>query len=215
MTNKDGTGQQFELIKAVLEPLGHTVNIKVYPYKRALYLVEEGDADMMVGMLPFKTDKLIFSQYPHDADNVVAVFPKSNNDSLEGIESMSNKKIDVISGSGLESHLGIIPYKKTEVKNRVQGLKKMLAGRSDYMIDCECGFLLAEVVPFRDQFDTKKIAFLEIFAAFTNNEHGQELKSIWDSAFPVFIKAGKAEPFYKKWNIMREYRIIKKYMDEK
>ena len=31
-TNRDGTGQQFDVARAIFEPLGYTVNVNVYPY---------------------------------------------------------------------------------------------------------------------------------------------------------------------------------------
>jgi len=95
MTNKDGTGQQFEIAKAVYETLGYKVKCKTYPYKRAKYYVEIEKADVMVGMLKTDSEKLIFAKFPHDADNIIAIYPKNKNIKWDGISTLKNKKLNL------------------------------------------------------------------------------------------------------------------------
>jgi len=91
MTNEDGTGQQFEIAKAVYETLGYKIKCKTYPYKRAKYYVEIEKADVMVGMLKTDSEKLIFAKFPHDADNIIAIYPKNKNIKWDGISTLKIK----------------------------------------------------------------------------------------------------------------------------
>lgn len=82
------------------------------------------------------------------------------------------------------------------------------------MIDGESGYLLKETNPYRDHFETRKIGFLKVHAAFTNNSRGIQLKKIWDEEFPKFLDSGKLKPYYEKYGILREYKIMKNCLDE-
>lgn len=213
MTNSDGSGQQFEIVQHIIESQGHSVRFQVYPYKRAVLMVEEGKADMMIGMLKYDTDKVNFSKLPHDADNVVAIYPTHKNIVWQGLETFRDKNIAIVAGLGLERFLEGIPHTKTELTTRDQAFKKMLLGREDFLIDCECAFYLEELNRMRDQFTKTHLGFLEIYAAFSQSGNGPLLKALWDDAYLPFMISGQAEAFYKKWDLDREYSIIREYLN--
>jgi polar amino acid transport system substrate-binding protein len=217
MTNADGTGQQFEMLKAIFEPLGYTFNITLYPYRRMLYVVETAQVDMAIGIAKFDNDNILFSSLPHDADNIVAIYPKSNKFIWRGKASLENKKLSFIAGltSALSQSFSELNYAISEVDTREQALKKLLLGRVDFLIDCECGYLLAEVTPYRKQFQAHKIGFLEIYAGFANTEKAKQLKLIWQQSYPRFIQTDQARNIYQKWGLAREYSIISKLLQEK
>ena len=213
MTNEDGTGQQFELAKAVYETLGYKVNCKTYPYKRARYYVEIEKADVMVGMLKTDSEKLIFATLPHDADNIIAIYPKNKNIRWNGISTLKNKKLTWARGLGFDK-LFEFDHQGSEINTRRQAFQKLLLGRDDFMIDAYSGFLLKEVDSLRNRFETRKIGFILIYCCFSNTEKGNKLKKIWDKEFLEIIETGKAESVYKKWKLMREYRILTEYLDK-
>ena len=213
MTNEDGTGQQFEIAKAVYETLGYKVKCKTYPYKRARYYVEIEKADVMVGMLKTDSEKLIFAKFPHDADNIIAIYPKNKNIKWDGISTLKNKKLTWARGLGFDN-LFDFDHQGSEINTRRQAFQKLLLGRDDFMIDAYSGFLLKEVDSLRNRFETRKIGFILIYCCFSNTEKGKRLKKIWDKEFLQIIETGKAESVYKKWKLMREYRILTEYLDE-
>jgi polar amino acid transport system substrate-binding protein len=212
MTNADGSGQQFEVVKAIFVPMGYEVITKVYPYKRAIYVLENGHADMFVGLLKDSELKLVFSKSPHDADNVIVIYPKDKEIKWQGIKTLQNKNVAVIAGlqKPLKKYVGDGVLALNEVDTREQAYKKMLIGRDDFLIDCECGYLLKEVEKYREKFTFQEIGQLEIFAAFNQNGKALKLKAIWDEKFPQFILTEKAQNIYRKWGLLREYDIIKK-----
>ena len=78
-TYSNGTGQQFDIAKAIFEPLGYEINIAVYPYRRVIYLLENKQVDMAVGVTKVGNAEILFSEQPHDSDNLVAIYPKYKN----------------------------------------------------------------------------------------------------------------------------------------
>lgn len=103
-------------------------------------------------------------------------------------------------------------YEITEVNTRKQAMKKLFFNRTDFFIDCECGFLLDEVSSYRDNAITQRIGFLKIHLAFSNTVKGNQLKNIWDEQFPEFIHTEKARSIYEKWGMLREYDIIQEVL---
>ena len=211
-THSNGTGQQFDVAKAIFEPFGYKINIEVYPYRRVIYLLEHKQADIAVGVTKVSNVELLFSEQAHDSDNLVAIYPKNNKVIWQGVNSLHGKRLLFIAGltEGLSVNLNLSENTVSEVNTRVQALQKLLMGRDDFLIDCECGFLLDEVKPYRARFTAEKIGFIKIYAAFANTEKGLILKNIWQTEFPKFIKTAKARAIYKKWGLMREYGILLK-----
>lgn len=215
-TNQDGSGQQFELVRAIFEPLGYNIKVNVYPYRRVLYLLENKETDMAVGLAKIKNDKLLFSDLPHDSDNLVAIYPKDSDIIWRGQSSFVDKKLLFIAGlSGafidelyLSSNLDLSLNPISEVSTRVQAMNKLLAHRDDFLIDCECGLFLDDVQPYRSQLIAKKIGLTSIYAAFPRSKKSRKLKEIWQREFPKFIKTAAARAIYQKWGLMREYGII-------
>jgi ABC-type amino acid transport substrate-binding protein len=215
-THSNGTGQQFDIAKAIFEPLGYKVNIDVYPYRRVIYLLENKQVDVAVGVSKVNNTELLFSEQAHDSDNLVAIYPKNSNLIWQDVASFKDKRLLFIAGltEGLSKGVDLSSNEVSEVNTRLQALKKLQMGRDDFLIDCECGFLLDEVKPYRSRFNVKNIGFIKIYAAFSNTEKGLKLKEIWNNEFPKFIKTDKAREIYKKWGLMREYGILQKQIKE-
>ena len=215
-THSNGTGQQFDMAKAIFEPLGYKINIEVYPYRRVIYLLEHKQVDIAVGVAKVENGELLFSEQPHDSDNLVAIYPKNNKVIWQDVNSLHGKRLLFIAGltEGLSMDLNLSENTVSEVSTREQALKKLLRGRDDFLIDCECGFFLDEVKSYRPHFTVKNIGFIKIYAAFPNTAKGLKLRDIWKKEFPNFIKTDKARAIYKKWGLMREYEILQKQIEE-
>jgi polar amino acid transport system substrate-binding protein len=215
-TNADGTGVQFEMVKAIFAPLGYQLNFKVFPYKRAIQQVEAGKADIIVGIYKFKTDKLTFSALPHDADRMVAIRPINHQEAWHGLSSLTNKRITATPGfkPSIEKTLVKIPYHFDEVSTREQALKKLMFNREDYMIDTEAVYLIDEINTYKAQLEKFNIGFFEIYAAFANTAKAHTLQKLWQSRFPTIIRSNKAKEIYSHWQLTREYNIINEYLNE-
>ncbi len=212
-TNTDGTGAQFEIIKAILEPYGYNLKFRVFPYKRAIYLTEHNKADIIIGIYQFPTKQLRFAKYPQDVDKMVAIYPKSSHVNWQGISSLENKRISATPGfeASINHALKNISFHFNEVSTRAQTLKKLIHHRTDFMIDTEAVYSMEEINIYKSMLDKKNIGFFEIFTAFANNEKTKVYQTIWEREFPKFIQTKQAKSIYSKWNFNREYQIIREY----
>jgi len=220
-TNQDGTGQQFEVVRAIFEPLGYTIKVNVYPYRRVMYLLENSKVDMAVGLAKVENTELLFSEQPHDSDNLVAIYPKNSKVVWQGGHSLLGKRLlftagvreGFLSDLYLSSNIDLSTNPISEVSTRVHALNKLLLQRDDFLIDCECSLFLEDVKSYRSQFTAKKIGLTKIYAAFPQTKKSLKLKEIWQREFPKFIKTQAAREIYQKWGLMREYGIIQKIFE--
>lgn len=216
-TNADGSGQQFEIVKAVFEALGFQVNIEVYPYKRAIKLVEIGQADMMVGMLKDSDLQLNYSYYPHDVDNLLAIYPRVSKTQWQGSSSLKNKHLTMLLGLSepFKKSLPNYEFQVSEVNSHPQALKKLFYGRTDFIIDSEGTFLLLYEQRHRDNLYTQLVGAIEIYAAFSKSDRGKKAKILWDEKFEQFIQTKAAEKIYQKWGMDREYWVTQQFIIDK
>jgi len=216
-TFADGSGQQFEMVKAVFERLDYKVTIDVYPYKRAIKLVETGQADMMVGMLKDPALEVSYSHYPHDVDNLLAIYPRVSKTQWQGPSSINNKHLTMLLGLGepFKKCLPDFDFQITEVKSHQQALKKLFYGRTDFIIDSEGTFLLKYEQRHQENLYTQLVGFIEIYAAFSKNSQGKNAKKLWDEHFIKFIQTKSAEKIYEKWGMNREYWVTKQFISDK
>ncbi|WP_206483488.1 transporter substrate-binding domain-containing protein [Thalassotalea sp. G2M2-11] len=216
VTNADGTGQQFEVAKEIFAQHGYQVKTSVYPYRRAVKLFENGHADMMIGMFKDENFQFNYSKYPHDTDNLLAIFPKKNEKNWQGVNSLANKEITFLAGLGqpFSQYLPSFSFQQNEVQTRKQAVYKLMHQRSDYMVDTEGSYLLAERLNITDDLVAKLIGYAEIYAAFADTPNGMRAKQLWDSSYPNFILTDKARSIYQKWGLEREYNVTKTYYQQ-
>jgi len=215
VTYANGTGQQFEVVKAIFEPLGYKLDISVYPYKRALRLVENGQADLMIGMLKDPRLNVLYSHAPHDADNLLAIFLNENKAKWHGIQSLDKQSLTVLAGLSVpfQSYLPDLKYDFSEVHTREQAISKLIYNRSNYIVDTEGSYILMSTLKHSDQLAYKQIGYAEIHAAFAKSELGESIKQVWDQHYPEFIDSLEAKAIYKKWGLEREYNVTKAYYE--
>jgi len=213
-TNLNGTEQQFEVVRAIYEPLGYKVNTSVLPYKRALKMVENGSADMMVGMLKDRQLRVNYSDSLHVADKLIAILTLDKLKEWQDVYSLENKNITVQSGFStyLNENFPQLKLNLMEVNSREQAFNKLKFGHTDYLIDSESSYVLAKKRnELATNFITKHIGYLEVYAAFTINDHGLKIKEEWDKSFLEFIYTNQARDIFEKWGMAREHRTTLEY----
>jgi len=208
-TNTDGTGQQFEFVKALYQPLGYEFVTHVFPYKRAIKRVESGQADIIIGIFQQNSLNLLYSMIPHDADNLFVIYPGKSAIHWQGVSSLMDRHITVTLGTKFpfEQYLTGIRYSLDEVSSRKQALEKLMHQRTDFIIDTEGSYTTPPYIENHNRLLTQKIGYIGIYAAFSNTKKGQALKKIWDSEFISFFMSAKARNIYQKWGLLREYQV--------
>jgi polar amino acid transport system substrate-binding protein len=216
MTNNDGTGYQFEMVRAIFEPLGYQVNINVYPYRRALKKVESGQADMMIGMIKEKNMPIIFSNYPHETDKILAIYLDKNDINWYGFSALKNKNLVMLQGmdEDAKERLPIKSHQVTVVNTPDQALKMLMYGRADFIIMTEAEYIINYVRIDNPQANllSKPIGFIEIHAAFADSTKGNKFKEVWDKHFLTYLKSEKAKSLFYHWGASDNYNTTLNYL---
>jgi len=138
ISDGDYQGIGCDVAKIICKRLGHNINIRLFPWKRAQYMVEEGKADVLIG--PYKTHErekwLDYSEVPFCTDKALFFVRPDSNISWNGdFSSLSGKTVGVTLGWSISpifdkaKELLIIDY----APKVDSSLKKLLAKRVDLL----------------------------------------------------------------------------------
>ena len=191
LTNKDGSGLYFDLVRMIYEPAGINVKIKIYPYNRSSMMVEKKKADAWLGSYLEEEDYAIYPKYYFDHDIVTAMYKTKKFPEFDGLNSLKDKNICWIRGYGYDEYIDI-PIKKHERNERKSILDSLDKDRFDVFLDAK--FDMSDAIK-RFNFDTSEYSFIEIlkfklYPAFRDDERGKILRDIWDKNFKFIVDDG-------------------------
>lgn len=136
-----GGGFGCRITKEALAFHNHSIEIHWYPLKRAITLVEKGDADISLGWRKSKAreKKVIFSDTPLVDTSVVFFYRKDKPFDWETLEDLYGLKIGYVIG-GISATDAFLAAEKggkltvDRVPTEQQNIRKLLAGRIDVMV---------------------------------------------------------------------------------
>jgi polar amino acid transport system substrate-binding protein len=130
-TNTDGTGLYFDILTAVYGKNKFTYNFS--PWKRAQASFIAGTGDALLGESG-GFDYCHYPKWPIDADFFSAFHLKSKVPTWPGSKNLNDYKVIWVRGYEIASLVpGLKPF--AEVDDNEQGLKMILGGRADILID--------------------------------------------------------------------------------
>jgi polar amino acid transport system substrate-binding protein len=192
-TNKDGTGYYFDLIREIFSDPQYSVKIKHVPFKRSIYMITRGTADIMLGAYPGDvSDVQLYARYPLERDTMTAIVGKDIAKNWKDLNSLKNKKVVAKSGYEIARFFSVPINYREEYK--LPGMLKMLSkGYVDAVIDYkrdinkhrkEAG-LGEEYVLIED------VIITESFACFA--KHREDLKKHFHKKFKALYKSGRVK----------------------
>lgn len=218
ITNTDGTGYQFEMVRAIFEPLGYQVNIKIYPYRRALRKVASGQADMMIGMIKHNNIPVMFSHMPHETDKILAIYLNNKNVDWQGVSTLKNKKLVMLQGmdEDAKKRLPILNEQVSVVSTPAQAFKMLTHRRADFIIMTEAEYIInyIKIANAPSTLTSKPIGFIEIHAAFPDSIAGLKFKEIWDKHFLSYFTSEPAKMMFYRWDATENYQTTLDYLTE-
>lgn len=191
-TNSDGTGTYFEIVKAIY---GNEYEIKftTTTWERAIKMVENGRANILVGSYPEPNPSLIYSEHHIDTEHPVLFIFDPSKISPTSVDDLNGKMVAVKKGWGLESFLP--EQAKFYGTNTVSSLIRLIEhDRVDGALVYRYNLKLAD--------PEGKLSYIEIapalpiYLAFTNNPKGKLYKELADTQFPVLLENNKIEPLF-------------------
>jgi len=135
--SKAGPGIDMEIAVKVLSNLGVKTKIQLVPFKRALAMLESGDADLTT-TLSFREDRdayLLWSA-PYRTDTAYVFYtPKNSTFVPKNLAELSKHKLGLITGFAYPDALGKIPdLIRVEAPDTEKLVTMLLGGRFEVMI---------------------------------------------------------------------------------
>ncbi len=136
--NAEAQGFAVDILKTLAQRSGYKLRFEFYPWARAQYMVEQGQAQILIG--PYKTpqreQKFNFAQRPFYHDQMVFYVRKGEGRSWQGYyPNLYNQRVAVVQGwvYGDEFEKHQARFKLSTVTNLSTGLSLLVAGRFDYL----------------------------------------------------------------------------------
>ena len=204
LSQTDGSGLYFDLVRKIYEPLGIKVKFIISPYIRSVTSVKLKKADFWLGSYINEEDFAIYPRYAYDFDEVAALYNPVLFPQFKDITSLSGKNVAWIRGYNYDRHLPVKMIKHQR-NNRRTAFLSLQAGRFDIFLD-DFDDMFAEIEnknPDMQAYQVKKIAKLFLFPAFRGDERGEKLRKIWDTRMQEIQKNGEFSALFLSY----EYSI--------
>lgn len=201
-TNHDGTGGYWEILDKSLANRGYFISKKNMPWKRAMKMAKDGQADGIVGTYK-EANGLIYPKYHIDTDSVDVVYKPSRFPNYQNLQDMNGKKIEWRRGysSDFKGHFKF-KFQLSEFNSLESALKKLSIDRSDFVIDYRNDINEAIKKANLDKNNFKiQVAFRgdHVFIAFANSKQAEQLAKDFDAGFKALKDSGELFEIYKNW----------------
>ncbi|MCP4110970.1 MAG: transporter substrate-binding domain-containing protein [Desulfobacteraceae bacterium] len=202
----DGTGIIMDILRAVYEKNGYTIDLKIAPYKRANEYVKKGKKDVLFGLYSMKKRKELgmgvktyTPYYPYTVEKTVAIFKKESVPNWKGQESLRGQRVVAIRGYGYNEAIPV-PMEYYEVSEHYQGWRMLKSGRIMFFLDDYVDVMFyirdnkVDMTPNR----IETVLIANLYPAYTMNDRGKKLAAVFDKEMPGLIADGVIAEFYKK-----------------
>ncbi len=205
-TNKDGSGLYFDIVRAIYEPIGIDVSIKIYPYSRSSNMIKNKKADFWLASYIDEEDYAVYPKYYFDQDVITAMYKTKKFPNFSGEESLRNKNVCWIRGYEIDEYMNV-PVIKNERNDRKTILLGLEKERFDFFLDDKDDMQNAiEKNHFNTQgYSFRQLYTFKLYPAFTNDARGKKLRDIWDQRFKELINNGTLKKIYVKNNFSNAY----------
>jgi len=207
-TAADGSGLYFDILNEVYGREHFT--FQLVPWKRAQVSFAGGEGDMLLGESG-GVENCQYPKWPLDADFFSAFHLKSKIPQIPGSKDFNNYKVIWVRGYNIQN---FVPGLKamTEVDDLEQGIKMILGGRADILIDYD-----EDLKDYRTQ---KKLSVLEnlisptdisggfIYSCFRKDKKNEPLVVQFDQQMNHLQKSGKMKALFQKYDRIKNYNKI-------
>ncbi|MFM5463821.1 substrate-binding periplasmic protein [Aeromonas simiae] len=190
----DGRGFYFDLVRAVYEPRGYQVVARLTPYKRAVKLVVEGEADMTIGVYPNEVNGVVWPTLSAFADDVSVLMTKERLAAWQGEQSLRGKRVVWQRGWAYDKYIPVTMFWH-EVDSHQMALQLLEKGRYDYY--------LGAGVLFREQslpagMEWRLLRWLPTYPVFVASTRGEQLARLWDEGLRRLYRDGTLQALYRR-----------------
>ena len=214
-TEPGAKGFYFDLIKRIYEPMGYAIEHRIVPFRRAINLINSGEADLFLAddhpkylskLDAYQLENILHPEHPINYSLVTAVFAGDSNHDWQAIRNNSELHLAWVKGYGYGKTLSL-PHKHVmHVNNTTQGLRLLQAGRIDSFID--------DLTDIKEALKLQEFAKLHInreivnkrnlYPLFHNRPSNIALVDIYNQSMSKLIESGEILALYQTVGI--DYR---------
>ncbi|HEX5390115.1 MAG TPA: transporter substrate-binding domain-containing protein [Burkholderiaceae bacterium] len=199
LTRKDGTGLYFDLIRAVYERHGIRLRIDIYPYARAVYLVQTKRVDAWVASFMNEKPFALYPRWHFDRNVQQVLYRTRPGYQFAGSADLRGKRVAWLRDFGLDKYIAE-PVHMVEVDTIRSAMQMLEAGRVDYFIGAQSD--LADDIRTRQVdmsgFEQAFLMHLGLYLAFADTPRGERLRRLWDDEMETLHKSDVFKAIFKK-----------------
>ena len=208
LTNDNGSGFYWDLMRAIFEPAGVRVITKIRPAKRAVSEVKSQLSDAMLGAIRGDVDGVLYPQWYYSADYVSVIYKYDKFSNWHGQDTFANKAVSWVRGYDFDKYL-YVPVEPVQVTNRIQGLKLINIGRIDFFFDNLFDLRKAILTSSNElkkhnfianDYHIENILEHKQYLAFSNTQKGAYMRALFDDRFAKMLFSGELKTLFDKWH---------------
>ncbi|OOG13363.1 ABC transporter substrate-binding protein [Pseudomonas sp. C9] len=196
-TAADGHGLGWDVLRAIFEPAGVTLDIRIEPYTRAVGLAQRGDVDACVGAYHNDVSDLLYPRWNYDTDHIYALGLASS--PVPTPQTLGNYRLAWVRGYEYQNYLPNV-RRYNEVIRRTGILSMLIHDRADFYIDAltEIDYVLKRAKD-PSLFRRTPIAELPLYLCFANTPRARTLMELFDQRMDTLVKSGQLKPIFERW----------------
>ena len=196
-TAADGHGLGWDVLRAIFEPAGVKLDIRIEPYTRAVGLAQRGDVDACVGAYRNDVSDLLYPRWNYDTDHIYALGLASN--PAPTPQTLGNYRLAWVRGYEYQNYLPNV-HRYNEVIRRAGILSMLTHNRADFYIDAltEVDYVLRWAKD-PSQFRRTHIAELPLYLCFAKTPKARTLMALFDQCMEQLVKNGQLKPIFERW----------------
>jgi ABC-type amino acid transport substrate-binding protein len=196
-TAADGHGLGWDVLRAIFEPAGVKLDIRIEPYTRAVGLAQRGDVDACVGAYRNDVSDLLYPRWNYDTDHIYALGLASN--PAPTPQTLGNYRLAWVRGYEYQNYLPNV-HRYNEVIRRAGILSMLTHNRADFYIDAltEIDYVVKRAKD-PSLFRRTHIAELPLYLCFANTPKARTLMELFDQRMDVLVKNGQLKPIFERW----------------
>ncbi len=188
------TGTDVDIIKAVFDQLKIPINLKEYPWKRCLLMMENREADAILGA-SITPERKAFLFFPDEfvSEGITVFFIKKEKEvAFTGLQDLNELRAGALLGYSYCEEIDNSPFMKKadRVPRLDQNFNKLLLDRIDFLIEVDAvGFYTAKKMGVSDQIRIIPNAYYcrgGNYLAFAKKEGHEQLAQKFSQALRVF-----------------------------
>ncbi len=189
-TNKDGSGYYFDLIRESFPAPDYQVKTLNVPFRRSIYMIIHGQADIILGAYPGDIPEHFMSAYPVESDFVDCVVSRKIAENWQGLKSLKNKKILAQLGYNFDRFFEVpVHYKERPGLSGM--LRALRMGHVDAVLSYEADIKKVWKEVGLDEHFRILRGVIKSNAYFGFAEHSQDLKVHFNTRYKTLYQSGK------------------------